>query len=94
MPCQEWLEFQPSRSSAEKTHKVERASYLRPGTLTPVSIPFSEQEQQEVSKGRRPARQPGTEWGPGYLHFSSVPSHLQDDRGGKNQPVPFCRWGP
>lgn len=62
MPCQEWMEFQPSRSSAEKIHKVERASYLRPGTLTPISVPLSEQEQQEASSGggpSSPAQDPG-----------------------------------
>lgn len=35
MPCQEWMEFQPSRSSAEKTQEAERASYLSLGDLYP-----------------------------------------------------------
>lgn len=46
MPCQEWMELQPSRSSAEKTHKVERASYLILGTLIPVPIPFPENKRR------------------------------------------------
>ena len=35
MPCQEWVEFQPSRSSTKKTQEAERASYLSLGDLYP-----------------------------------------------------------
>lgn len=84
MPCQEWMEFQPSRSSAVKAHEAERASHLSLGDLTPFSISILRAEsfkrhprdgvQGEVPKGRYPAFQPTTEWIPCYLQLNPASS--------------------
>lgn len=79
MPCREWMEFQPSKSSAEKTHETGRISYLSLRDLYPcLHLHFQRRELQELPSGRHPTSQTRMEWNPSYLHFSSVSCHLSD----------------
>lgn len=90
MPCQEWMEFQPSRSSAEKTQEAERASYLSLGDLYPcLCLHF----QSRRYKKEEPQYRVELKLTPLQLRILSPLRWTKRLKKKKKQLIPLCWWG-